>query len=452
MIKKKNLHLVDDEMIIHDIFKRIFESQEYELIISDSKELAIKNHSKDIDVVIMDLMIPGTSGIEIFKEIKKNDPEVKAIFLTAFGTIKSAIEAIKLGAVDYLQKPFNNMEIKHKIERIIKERRMELENKQLKTVLNERYSFKNIIGKSKPFTKALSLIETVAESDSTILITGESGTGKELFAKAIYQNSLRKNRPFYAFNSSNVPVNLFESILFGYKKGSFTGAYKDKKGIFEEYHMGTIFIDEISNVDPETQKKLLRVLQEKEIQPIGSNKLLTVDVRIIAATNENLKTKVAAGEFREDLYYRLNVINIEIPPLKIRKDDIPLLVNHFIKKHAGRNNKVIFGYTNKFLQYLLDYNWPGNVRELENTLIRAIVLSKGEQLNESLISPDIINTSKSNIYKTGKSYYHKIEEFKKELIIQALNNNSWIQKKAALELEIKPSTLSEQMKRLNISK
>ncbi len=291
-MRKKIIHLIDDEKIIHEIFKRIFKSNEYELIISENKSQAKTHHTPDVDVTIMDLMIPGSSGIEIFKELKKSDPEIKIIFLTAYGTIESAIETIKLGAEDYLQKPFNNIELKHKIDRIIKGKYIKQENIQLKMDLNQRFSFDNIIGESRILMKTLSLVENVAKTNSTVLITGESGTGKELIAKAIYNNSNRKNDPFFTLNSSNIPDALFESILFGHTKGAFTSAHTDKKGIFEEADKGTIFFDEISNLNPETQSKILRVIQEKEFQPLGSNKTIKVDVRIIAATNVDRKSVV----------------------------------------------------------------------------------------------------------------------------------------------------------------
>lgn len=449
-MRKKIIHLVDDETIIHDIFKRIFKESEYQLVISENKSQAKTNHSPDVDVVIMDLMIPGTSGIEIFKELKKDDPDIKCIFLTAFGTIESAIEAIKLGAEDYLQKPFNNVEIKHKIDRIIKERNMRKENIQLKKALNERFSFKNIIGKSHELMKVLSIVESVANTNSTILISGESGTGKELIAKAIYQNSNRRDKPFFSFNSSNIPPSLLESILFGHKRGAFTGAYSDKKGIFEEADGGMLFLDEIANLDYETQTKILRVLQEKEIQPLGSNKTINVDVRIIVATNVDLKEKVDKNEFREDLYYRLNIINIQLPPLRERKEDIPLLAKHFIKKFAQENNKTINGMDSKFLKHLMDYYWPGNVRELENAILRAIILSFTEILTPDLLPNEILG-GQQRFPKRG-TFYERIDALKRELIVEALEKNNWVQKNASKELGLKATTLSELMKRLNIQK
>ena len=302
----------------------------------------------------------------------------KVIFLTAFGTIEAAIEAIQLGALDYLQKPFNNVELRHKVDRVIKEKKLNRENEQLRKTLNDRFSFENIIGRSPLLKKVLGIVESVADSNSTVLITGESGTGKELIAKAIHSNSNRRHMPFSPFNSSNIPATLFESLLFGYKKGAYTGAVADKKGIFEEADGGTIFFDEIANLTEETQAKILRVLQEKEIQPLGSNQIKKVDVRILAATNIDLLPKVKSGEFREDLYYRLNIINIHLPPLRERKEDIPLLADAFLKRFTRENNKAIKGMSAKFLRQLMEYNWPGNIRELQNAMLRAVLLSNND--------------------------------------------------------------------------
>ncbi|MCP4149276.1 MAG: sigma-54-dependent Fis family transcriptional regulator [bacterium] len=449
-MSQKIIHLVDDESIIHDIFKRIFKGSEYRLIISENKSQAKSNHNSDVDVVIMDLMIPGTSGIEIFKVLKKDDPEIKVIFLTAYGTIESAIEAIKLGAVDYLQKPFNNVEIKHKINRVTRERSLKKENTQLKKILNQRFSFKNIIGTSRALTRQLQIVESVANTNSTVLITGASGTGKELVAKALYNNSNRKNKPFFSFNSSNIPHTLFESMLFGYKKGSFTGAYSDKKGIFEDADGGTLFLDEIANLDYDTQTKILRVLQEKEIRPLGSNKTIKVDVRIIVATNVNLKEKVDQNEFREDLYYRLNIINVHLPPLRDRKEDIPLLAEHFLKKFVKENNKNITELNPDFMKYLMDYEWPGNIRELENAILRSVILAHSDQLEPDSLPAEIMGTSRLDGKKGD--FNQQVDALKKKLILESLRKNDWVQKKAAKSLGLKATTLSELMKRLNIQK
>ena len=417
-MRKKIIHLVDDESIIHDIFKRIFKENEYRLIISENKGQAKANHFPDVDVVIMDLMIPGTNGIEIFKELKKDDPDIKVIFLTAFGTIESAIEAMRLGALDYIQKPFNNVELEHKINRVIKENSMKRENVQLKKALQQRFSFKNIIGKSQALMKTLEIVESVAKTSSTVLITGDSGTGKELIAKAIYLNSERKDKPFFSFNSSNIPATLFESMLFGHKKGAFTGADSDKKGVFEEADTGTIFFDEIATLNDETQMKILRVLQEKEIQPLGSNKSIKVDVRIIVATNVDLKEKVEENEFREDLYYRLNVININLPSLKERREDIPILAEHFLRKYVDENKKDIKGLDSKYMKYLMDYSWPGNVRELENAILRSVILSTSDTLTPETLPEEITDVSKRELKKGN--FYERVDEYKKELILTYL--------------------------------
>ncbi|MCU0236457.1 MAG: sigma-54 dependent transcriptional regulator [Acidobacteria bacterium] len=449
-MRKKIIHLVDDEIVIHDIFKRIFVEPEYELRISENKPQAKSHHSADVDVVIMDQMIPGCSGLEIFKELKADDPQVRVIFLTAFGTIEAAIEAIQLGALDYLQKPFNNIELRHKVDRAIKEKKLKGENEQLRRTLNDRFAFENIIGRSPLLKKVLGIVESVADSNSTVLITGESGTGKELIAKAIHSNSNRRLMPFAAFNSSNIPATLFESLLFGYRKGAYTGAVADKKGIFEEADGGTVFFDEIATLTDETQSKILRVLQEKEIQPLGSNQVRKVDVRILAATNIDLLPRVKSGDFREDLYYRLNIINIHLPPLRERKEDIPLLADAFLKKFSCENNKAIKGMSPKFLRHLMDYSWPGNIRELQNAMLRAVLLSNAESLTPEALTPEILGV-RSQRLETG-GFNEKVDAYKRQLIVETLEKNNWVQKKTAEDLQLKPSTLYELIKRLGIEK
>jgi len=355
-----------------------------------------------------------------------------------------------MGAVDYLQKPFNNIELKHKIERIIREKRLKRENIRLHKALDEKFSFENIIGTSPSLLRALKMVENVAKSNSTILITGESGTGKELVAKAIHRNSDRKNRPFIPFNSSNLPSTLIESLLFGYKKGSFTGASNDKKGLFEEADNGTLFFDEIANLSDETQAKILRALQEKEIQPLGSSKIIKTDVRILAATNVDLKAKVEKKEFREDLYYRLNIINIHLPPLRERKEDIPLLAEVFLKRYAAENKKSFAGIPEAFHAQLLEYDWPGNIRELENAIQRAVLLSGGDTLSPDALPPEIRGLELRR--SRPVAFNEKVESYKRELILAALDKHGWVQKKAATELKLKPSTLNELMKRMQIKK
>ena len=450
-MKKKIVHLVDDEIVIHDIFKRIFVGPEYELRISENKPQAKANHTPEVDVVIMDQMIPGSSGLEIFKELKKDDPAVRVIFLTAFGTIEAAIEAIQQGALDYLQKPFSNVDLKHRVDRVIREKRLGQENTQLKKTLSERFAFENIVGRSPLLKKILGIVESVADSNSTVLISGESGTGKELIAKAIHSHSNRRAMPFHPFNSSNIPANLFESLLFGYKKGAYTGAVSDKKGAFEEADGGTMFFDEIANLSDEIQAKILRVLQEKEIQPLGSNQIRKVDVRILAASNIDLLAKVKSGEFREDLYYRLNIINIHLPPLRERKEDIPLLAEAFLKRFAGENGKNTKAMSPKFLRALLDYNWPGNIRELQNTMLRAVLLSSDETLTPEALSPEVLGVSDRRLEGAG-GFNEKVDAYKRQLICETLEKTNWVQNKAAADLGLKPSTLYELIKRLGIRK
>ncbi len=444
------IHLVDDESIIHDIFKRIFREPDYELIISENKSQAKANHYPDVDVVIMDQMIPGTSGIEIFRELKKDDPDIRVIFLTAYGTIESAIEAIRCGAIDYLEKPFDNAELKHKIERAVREKRLVRENTTLHKALNEAYSFPHIIGQSPLLRKALDIVESVADSTSTVLITGESGTGKELVAKATHLRSNRRDRPFYPFNSSNIPAPLFESLLFGYKKGAFTGATSDRKGIFEEADGGSIFFDEIANLTFETQAKVLRVIQEKEIQPLGGNRIIKTDVRIIAATNVDLLEKVRRGDFRDDLYYRLNIINIHLPPLRERKEDIPMLAAAFNRRFSEANARPVRALDEKFLKLLMEYNWPGNIRELENAVLRTVLLSQGDSLQPAHLPPEVLDSRRSPL--PCGSFNDQVDAFKRQLIIETLDRHGWVQKRAAEELRLKPSTLTEQIKRLGIRK
>lgn len=449
---EKTIHLIDDESIIHDIFRRIFKGDEYKLIISENMSQALTNHHPGVDVVIMDLMIPGTSGIEIFKQLAKSDPSIRVIFLTAYGTIESAIEAMKLGAVDYLQKPFNNVELQHRIDRAIRERKVNQENIRLKKTLNQRFSFENIIGNSNALKQTLNLVENVAATNSTILITGESGTGKELIAKAVFANSNRHNKPFISFNSSNIPSTLFESILFGHRRGSFTGAHADRKGIFDEADGGTIFLDEIANLDNETQSKILRVLQEKEIQPLGENRPHKVDVRIIAATNVNLLEKVKRGEFREDLFYRLNIINIHLPPLRERMEDIPILAEHFARKYAEENHREVPEMTPEFLHKLMHYPWPGNIRELENAMQRSVILASGDRLTPEVLPAEVRTADSNGVNGNNGDFNEMVNRYKHRLILNALKRNDWVQKRAAEDLNIKPTTLSELIKRLDIHK
>jgi len=446
------IHLVDDEQIIHDIFSRIFKKDEYDLVHSENLQQAIRNHHPEVAVTILDLMIPGTSGQEVFTELLARDPAIKAIFLTAYGTIDSAVETIRMGAVDYLQKPFNNLEIKHRIDRIIQERNLERENRHLRKLLGRKDTERPIIGRSQALRKTLTMVEAVAPSSSTVLITGESGTGKELIARALHQGSPRKNKPFIPFNAATIPPQLCESLLFGHRKGTFTGATQDKKGLIMEAHEGTLFIDEIGTLSPEIQNKLLRVLQEREIQPLGDNRSHPVDVRILAATNIDLKGLVANREFREDLYFRLNIIGIHIPPLRDRMEDIPLLAERFVERYAAENQKEIRTINPSFLHTLMAYSWPGNVRELENAIQRAVVLCSDGTLHPYLLPPELLENTSPEEAEIPGAFNARVNDFKRRILIEALHRHNWVQKDVAAELEIRPSTLSELMKRLGIGR
>ncbi len=334
------------------------------------------------DLVLLDLMMPDRSGMDVLQEVRQRDRETPIFMITAYGSVEAAVHALKLGANDYFSKPWDNEKLLIEIDRMIARRRLEYENTHLKRALKQRYSFPNIIGKSERMVRMLDLVAQVASSRSTILITGETGTGKELVAKAIHANSPRADQMFVAVNSGSLPPDLLESTLFGHVRGAFTSAIQSKKGYFEVADRGTIFFDEIGTIGPETQIKLLRVIQEKEFTPLGSTDPIKVDVRILAATNADLHQLVKEGKFREDLYYRLNVINIALPPLRERREDIPLLVEHFFTYYCRENNKFldsagrsILHFQPEALQVLMEHTWPGNVRELENVVERAVVLA-----------------------------------------------------------------------------
>jgi len=360
---------------------------------------------------------------------------------------------MKMGAYDYIQKPFKNDELLMTIARALEHRQLQKENVRLRDELKKKFSFSNIIGKSPAMLNVFELIKTAAPTRSTILIQGESGTGKELVARAIHMNSDRAEHPFIVVNSGSLPPDLLESHLFGHVKGAFTGAVADKKGLFEAADRGTIFFDEISSISLETQVKLLRVMQDKEFMRLGGTKTIKVDVRIIAATNTDLEELIQQKLFRKDLFYRLNVIKIELPPLRARKEDIPLLVKHFIDVYNRENNKQIEGVSEEVMEILMDYDWPGNVRELENVVERAVVLSRSNIITREALPPFLLGERKIMIEEEPATYNlkEKTFEFQKKLITQALKKAGGVQKQAAQLLGLKPTTLNEMIKRLKIN-
>ncbi|MCX6576348.1 MAG: sigma-54 dependent transcriptional regulator, partial [Candidatus Aminicenantes bacterium] len=365
MNAKGLIHIIDDEPVIHDVLSQLLTSEGYDVELSSSGEEGLQKHPAGaFDLILLDLLMPGMDGLDVLKAIKKIDPLAVIIIITAYASVESAIEAMKIGAYDYIQKPFKHEELLLTIKRALDHKRLQEENLRLRDELKRKFSFGNIIGRSKPMEKIFELIKAAAPTRSTILVQGESGTGKELVARAIHQNSNRGDYPFVVVNSGSLPPDLLESHLFGHVKGAFTGAVSEKQGLFEAADNGTIFFDEISSLNLETQAKLLRVMQDKEFMRLGGTKTIKVDVRIIAATNTELEELIRQKMFRKDLFYRVNVIKIELPPLRERKEDIPLLIKHFIDVYAKENNKEIEGVSEDVLQILEKNSWPGNVREL----------------------------------------------------------------------------------------
>jgi len=449
--------IVDDEDVLQDVLTSLLQEEGFETrsARSGTEGLAVLEQ-EEIDLVLLDLMLPDSSGLEILKRIRAEDPDQQIIVITAYSSIESAIDAMREGAFHYIPKPFKNEEVLLTVRKALEQRQLAAENRTLREQLRQVYAFDNIIGKSKPMRKVFELIKLAAPAKSNILVLGESGTGKELVAKAIHHHSRRAGGPFVTVNSGSMPPDLLESNLFGHVKGAFTGAVANKKGLFESASGGSIFFDEIGNIPLDTQGKLLRVIQEKEFMPLGGVDTRKADVRIIAATNADLTEGVQGGSFREDLFYRLNVITVDLPPLRKRNEDIPLLVQHFLRKYAHENEKSIERVSAAAMELLLDYSWPGNVRELENVIERAVVLSIEEELGVDLLAPGVrqpggLFPSTSSVPLNGVSFNDAVGGYKRQLIIKALEATGGVQKAAAKLLKLKPTTLHEMMKRLDIS-
>lgn len=382
--------IVDDEKNYLLVLEDLLSEEGYHVITADNAVnglQALKEH--DLDVIITDMKMPGMDGMAFLEGTQLHDPDIPVIMMTAYGTVEKAVEAMRKGAFDYIMKPFKNEELKVTIRKAIDHYHLVCRNRQLSQELQDRYQFGNIIGKSVGMRRIYQLIEKVAPSKATVLITGESGTGKELIARAIHYNSPRREQPFISVNCGALPETLLESELFGHEKGAFSGAVSQRKGRFELAHGGTLFLDEISEMSPPLQVKLLRILQEMEFERVGGSHTLKVDVRVVAASNRNLKDEVASTRFRADLFYRLNVVHVPIPPLRERTDDIPLLVNHFLSKYAAEGGASRVEMDPEALHLLLEYPWPGNVRELENVIERAVILCNGERISPKDLPPEI---------------------------------------------------------------
>jgi two-component system response regulator PilR (NtrC family) len=456
MPEPRTIHVIDDEPVIHDVLGQLLTSEGYEVTFSSNGEEAVEKHLTGTwDVVLLDLLMPGLDGIEALKAIKKIDPLAVIIIITAYASLESAIAAMKLGAFDYVQKPFKHEELLLNIQRAIEHRRLQDENIRLKDELTRKFGFDNIIGRSLPMARVFDLIRATAPTRSTILIQGESGTGKELVARAIHLSSDRKNFAFVVVNSGSLPPDLLESHLFGHVRGAFTGAVSEKRGLFEAADRGSIFFDEISTLGLETQAKLLRVMQDKEFMRLGGTKTLKVDARIIAATNIDLEEMIERKAFRQDLFYRLNVIKIELPPLRERLEDIPALVNHFIDIYSRENGKEIEGLSEDVMEILENYSWPGNVRELENVIERAVVLTKSKLVTRSALPPSLVGGRSGAAEAAvrpgqGVSFKEQTRALQKKIILDALRRAKGVQKNAAEALGLKPTTLNEILKRLKI--
>jgi len=448
--------VVDDEEVMRDVLETLLSKEGYDVTLAQdgASGLALAR-KKPFDAVVLDVMLPEMGGLEVLEELKKSDPDLVVLMITAYASLETAITAMKKGAFDYVTKPFKHEEVLHILKNALNQRRLQDENRQLRTALRDQARFTEIVGKSPRMQQVFGLISQAAPSRSTILVVGESGTGKELVAKAIHANSPRVDKAFVVVNSGSLPPDLLESNLFGHVKGAFTGAVYAKKGLFELADKGTLFFDEIGNIPVETQAKLLRVMQEREFMRLGGVDLIRVDVRIVAATNIDLRRAVEEGRFREDLYYRLNVIAVQLPPLRQRKEDIPALVNHFVEKYARENEKPVSAVTPEALQALMDYDWPGNVRELENVIERGVVLTTESRIGRELI-PDHVRTAPSfhvpnmTVPPEGISLKDVVGGFERRLIESTLESTGGVQKEAARLLGLKPTTLNEMIKRYNI--
>src|SRR6188474_1296783 len=449
--------VIDDEEIMREILETLLTREGYTVRLAASGAEGLElARATPFDAAIVDIMMPGIDGIATLDELKRIDEDLAVLIITAYASVGSAISAMKAGAFDYITKPFKNDEVLVVVRNAMEQRRLVHENRNLRQNIQERYhKFANIIGKSPQMRQVFDLIIQAAPSRSTILVQGESGTGKELVARAIHANSSRSDRSFVAVNSGNLPPDLLESTLFGHVKGAFTGAVYPKKGMFDLADKGSIFFDEIGNIPLETQAKLLRAMQEREFMRLGGMETIKVDVRIIAATNVDLRRMVEDGRFREDLYYRLNVISIELPPLRDRKSDIPSLVQHFLQKYGEENAKADMELAPEALDLMMEYDWPGNVRELENVIERAVVLTTGPRIGTDLIPDHVRKTPQFqipevNVPPEGISFKEVITDFEKRLIESTLEAAGGVQKRAAELLHIKPTTLNEMIKRHDI--
>ncbi len=446
--------IIDDEAAIRESLQALLELEDFEVETASTAEEGLARWAmRPFDLLLLDFALPDKNGLDVLADIRDRDPLFPVIMITAYGTVENAVRAIQGGAANFVQKPWDNEKLLADVRTTIARRRAEEENIQLKRALKQRYNFTNIVGKSDPMLRIFDLVAQVGPSRSTVLLQGESGTGKELIAKAIHMSSPRKDRPFVPVNTGAMSTDLLESTLFGHVKGAFTSAVASKKGLFEVADRGTLFLDEIGNMSMDTQAKILRVLQDKKFMHLGGVQEIQADVRIIAATNVDLKQQVREGKFRDDLFYRLNVITVELPPLRARPEDIPLLVDFFLKKFCEENEKQLRQISPEALRVLMDYNWPGNVRELENVVERAVVLSPGtvigiDQLPDHMVGRG--NGFQPLNHDPDASLFDIMESWERRIISDMLEKCNWNQTEAAERFRVPLSTLNQKVKRLSI--
>ncbi|HKD50733.1 MAG TPA: sigma-54 dependent transcriptional regulator, partial [Candidatus Acidoferrum sp.] len=453
-MSKGSILVVDDESEIREGLELLLKSEGYGVASAETGESGLaKLEEHPFDLLLLDVSLPDRNGLDMLKEIRRRDPELSVVLITAYGSIDMARAAFKNGAMDYITKPWSNDELLAQVAQAVEARRLRDENLHLKRALKQRFNFPNIIGKSDKMQVLLDLVAQVAPSRSTILISGESGTGKELIAKAVHSASPRADKAFVPVNTGSIPVDLLESQLFGHVKGAFTSAVASKKGLFEVADQGTIFFDEIATISPETQAKLLRVIQEREFMRLGGTEQIKVDVRIVAASNVDLLTLVREGRFREDLFHRLNVIHLRIPPLRERREDVPLLVLHFLQRFCTENNRALLQFTPNAMKLMMDYDWPGNVRELENVAERAVVLSTQNRIDvdllpEAIRSKEIVRGVRLQLSEflpplpgepgaraaadnPQPSLFQIMDEIERRIIVDMLERTNWNQTEAA---------------------
>jgi len=472
-MSKGSILVVDDESEIREGLELLLKTEGYQVSSAETGQSGLSRlEERPYDLLLLDVSLPDRNGIELLKDIQRHDPHLPIVLITAYGSIEMARAAFKSGAMDYITNPRSNDELLAQVAQAVEARRLRDENLQLKRALKQRFNFPNIIGKSDKMLTLFDLVAQVGPSRSTVLVSGESGTGKELIAKAIHSASPRADRAFVPVNTGSIPVDLLESQLFGHVKGAFTSAVSSKKGLFEVADQGTIFFDEIATVSPETQAKLLRVIQEREFMRLGGTEQLKVDVRIVAASNVDLLSLVKEGRFREDLYHRLNVIHLHLPPLRDRREDVPLLLVHFMEHFCQENAKPLRQFTQAAMKLLMDYDWPGNVRELENVVERAVVLSTQERVDvdllpESIRSKEIVRGvrlqlsefmpplpgepgSRTAADNPNPTLFQIIDEVERRIITDMLERTGWNQTEAAERFLIPLSTLNQKIKRLGI--